>query len=165
VSASDDQPIFEITRRFERPRATVWSAWTERDQLQRWWGPKGCTIEVGRFEPWPGGFCHYAMKFDGAATMWGRFNYREIAPPERLVWLNSFANERCGIARAPFSELCPLEIENHVTFTERGGATIVTLHATPFGATDAERAFFVDLRPSLEQGYGGTLDQLAAHLA
>src|SRR5262249_30886540 len=55
---------------------------------------------------------HYAMKFENAPTMWGRFNYREIAAPEHMVWLNSFANTRCGIARAPFSENCPLEIQN-----------------------------------------------------
>ena len=32
------------------------------------------------------------------------------------------------------------------------------------GELDVERQFFVDLRPSLEQGYGGTFDQLAAYL-
>jgi hypothetical protein len=105
------------------------------------------------------------MKFAGAATMWGRFNYREIVPRERLVWLNSFANENCGIARAPFSDFCPLEIENAVTFTEHAGATTVALRARPFGEVAEERKFFEDLRPSLEQGYGGTLDQLNDWLA
>lgn len=97
--------------------------------------------------------------------MWGRFNYREIAAPERLVWLNSFSNERCGIARAPFSEACPLEILNTVTFTEHGGQTTVTLRAEPFGEVASERQFFDELRSSLslEQGYGGTFDQLAEH--
>ena len=52
------------------------------------------------------------MHFGDAPAMWGRFNYREIVAGERIVWLNSFANAQCGIARAPFSELCPLEIEN-----------------------------------------------------
>ena len=105
------------------------------------------------------------MRFANAPTMWGRFNYREIAAPERLVWLNSFANQRCGIARAPFSEHCPLEIENAVTFTEQVETTTVTLRAEPFGEIERERQYFEELRPSLEQGYGGTLDQLAAHLA
>jgi hypothetical protein len=105
------------------------------------------------------------MRFDGAPTMWGRFNFRAIAPRSELVWLNSFANERCGIARAPFSDDCPLEIENRVVFSEQGARTTVSLRATPFGEVEAERRYFEDLRPSLEQGYGGTLDQLGELLA
>lgn len=165
MPASTDKAPYVIVRRFERPRAVLWKAWSEADQLKNWWGPKGCSIEVARFEFRAGGFFHYAMQFDNAPTMWGRFNYREISAPERLVWLNSFANERCGIARAPFSEHCPLEIENAVTFTEQAGTTTVTLRAEPFGEIDGERRYFEELRPSLEQGYGGTFEQLAAHLA
>ena len=26
--------------------------------------------------------------------MWGRFVYREIVPPQRIVWVNAFADER-----------------------------------------------------------------------
>ena len=105
------------------------------------------------------------MKFTNAPTMWGRFNYREITERERIVWLNSFSNDKCGITRAPFSELCPLEIDNSVTFVERAGTTTVTLRAEPFGATDEERKYFEDLQPSLEQGYGGTFEQLADYLS
>jgi uncharacterized protein YndB with AHSA1/START domain len=164
MPSSKDNTAFTITRQYELPRAVVWKAWSEADQLRQWWGPSGCAVEVLRFEFQPGGFVHYSMQFDGAPPMWGRFNYREIAPQERLVWLNSFANERCGIARAPFSEACPLEIQNTVTFTEQDGVTTVALHAIPFGELDVERQYFEDLKPSMEQGYGSTFDQLAEHL-
>jgi uncharacterized protein YndB with AHSA1/START domain len=157
-------PAFLIDRIFKAPRERVWKAWSEAAQFSQWWGPTGCSVEAFRFEFRPGGFVHYAMKFPNAPTMWGRFNYREIAPQERIVWLNSFSNEKCGIARAPFSENCPLEIENSVTFTERDGSTIVSLRAQPFGESAAERQYFEEIRPSMTQGYGGTLDQLAAHL-
>lgn len=165
MPASNDKTAFTITRKFNKPRTAVWAAWSEREKLGLWWGPKGCTIEIARFEFRPGGFFHYAMKFENAPTMWGRFNYREIVAEERLVWLNSFANERCGIARAPFSEHCPMEIENSVTFTESAGTTTVALRAKPFGEGAEERKFFEDLQPSMEQGYGGTLDQLGVHLS
>jgi uncharacterized protein YndB with AHSA1/START domain len=165
MPAGNDEAVFEITRRFNLPRDVVWKAWSEPGQLQCWWGPKGCSIQVLRFEFRPGGFFHYAMKFENGPTIWGRFNYREIAAPERMVWLNSFANERCGIMRAPFSERCPLEIQNAVTFTEQAGGTTVTLRAEPFGEVEEERKYFDELRPSLEQGYGGTFEQLANHLA
>jgi uncharacterized protein YndB with AHSA1/START domain len=165
MSASHDKTTFVITRRYQRPLATVWQAWSEAEQLRHWWGPKGCSIDVLRLEFRPGGFFHYAMRFDGAPTMWGRFNYREIVARERIVWLNSFANESCGIARAPFSDICPLEIENAVGFSEQDGQTTVTLRARPFGEVDVERKYFEALQPSLEQGYGGTFEQLADHLA
>jgi uncharacterized protein YndB with AHSA1/START domain len=155
---------FTITRQYQQPLAVVWQAWTEAERLRQWWGPQGCKLEVRRLEFHPGGFFHYAMHFDGAPPMWGRFNYREIAPLERIVWLNSFSNERCGIARAPFSDACPLEVENTVVFSEQDGVTTVALSAVPFGETAAEYQFFDDLRPSMQQGYGGTFEQLAEYL-
>jgi len=164
MSESPSKTEFLITRRFAQPLARVWEAWSEADQFQKWWGPKGCRIDVQRFEFRPGGFLHYAMNFPEGPAMWGRFAIRELVPRERLVWLNSFSNERCGIARAPFSERCPLEIQNSVAFAQEGGATVVTLRARPFGEMDDERAYFEELHPSLDEGYGGTFDALAAHL-
>lgn len=161
---SANNAAFFITRVFKAPKDRVWQAWSDAASLQQWWGPKGCTLDALRFEFRPGGFFHYAMKFSGAPTWWGRFNYREIVAQERIVWLNSFANAECGIARAPFSDVCPLEIENTATFTEKDGVTTVSLRALPFGESAAERQYFEELKPSLEQGYGGTLDQLAGYL-
>jgi uncharacterized protein YndB with AHSA1/START domain len=159
--------VFEMTRVFNASRNRIWKAWSEADQLKHWWGPKGCTIEVPHLEFRPGGFFHYAMNFEGTPPMWGRFNYRHIVAPERIVWLNSFSNEKCGIARAPFSEFCPLEIENTVTFAERSGTTTVVLRAEPFGETVEERQFFDELcsSGSLEQGNGGTFEKLAEFVA
>jgi uncharacterized protein YndB with AHSA1/START domain len=164
MSSNNDQTVFTITRQFKQPLGVVWAAWSEPDQLKQWWGPQGCSVDVNRFEFRPGGFVHYTMNFVGVPKMWGRFNYREIAALKRIVWLNSFANEHGGIARAPFSEICPLEVQNTVTFAEQAGQTTVTLHAEPFGATDAERQYFEALQPSLEQGYGGTFEQLGNYL-
>ena len=156
---------FVMTRTFDAPRSRVWTAWSDAEQLQAWWGPKGCKLKVYRLEFRPGGFFHYAMKYSNGPDMWGRFMYREIIARERLVWLNSFSNEDCGITRAPFDQKIPLEILNDVTMTEKGGKTTVTLNARPFSAADDERAVFEGMFASLEQGYGGTLDQLAALLA
>lgn len=43
--------------------------------------------------------------------------------------------------------------------------TVVTLRAKPFGEIAEERKYFEELHPLLEQGYGGTFDQLATYLA
>lgn len=156
---------FTITRVFDAPLPLVWKAWSAADQLQAWWGPKGCTIKVAALEFRPGGFFHYAMQFPGSPAMWGRFMYREIVHEQRIAWLNSFSNEGCGITRAPFEQPIPLEILNEATFTETGGKTKVALRARPYGASDEEIAVFNGMFASLNEGYSGTLDQLEAALA
>jgi len=166
MSTRGQTPVFEITRKFSRPRSAVWKAWSERDQLEKWWGPKGCMVRALRFEFRPGGFFHYSMEAGTAPAMWGRFNFREISAPDRIVWLNSFANSDCGMARAPFSDKCPLEILNVVSFSETAEGTTQFLRAEPFGAGPEEKLFFEELcsSGSLAQGFGGTFDQLSHHL-
>ena len=90
--------------------------------------------------------------------------YRDITARERLVWLNSFSNEGCGITRATFEQAFPLEIQNEIDFTEQDGKTIVMLRARPHGATGNERKVFEGMFPSLEQGCGGTFERIANHL-
>ena len=157
-------PEFTYTRTLDAPRALVWKAHSEAEHLKHWWGPKGCTLGVKHFEFRPGGIFHYSMNYSSGSAMWGRFFYREIVPKARLVWLNSFANEAGGIARAPFSQDCPLEMLNSMTLAEQAGQTTLTLHSRPFGANEQECKFFADLHGSMQQGFGGTYDQLAAYL-
>jgi uncharacterized protein YndB with AHSA1/START domain len=157
--------VLTITRRFAAPRDIVWKSWSEAERIGRWWGPKGCVIEVKNFEFRPGGFFHYAMRFPGGEPMWGRFMYREISAPGQIAWLNSFSNSGCGIARAPFGGAIPLEIHNDVTFTDEGGKTLLTLRSHPHGATAEEEEVFRGMFASLQQGWGGTMDQLEGYLA
>jgi uncharacterized protein YndB with AHSA1/START domain len=156
---------FVMTRVFAAPRELVWKAWSEADRLTQWWGPKGCLIRVTKLEFRPGGFFHYAMDTPDRPTLWGRFLYREIAASRRLVWLLSFSNEGCGITRAPFSASWPLELTNIITLADHDGGTRLMLHGRPHGATEDEQQFFTGFFASLEQGFGGTFDQLAAYLA
>ena len=50
--------VFEMERVFNAPRDRVWKAWSDAGQLSQWWGPKGCSVEILRFEFRPGGFFH-----------------------------------------------------------------------------------------------------------
>lgn len=154
---------FELTRSFAAPLERVWQAWSDPAQFGLWWGPKGCSLAALAFDFRAGGLFHYRMDMPDAPPMWGRFAFRELLPHQRITWLNAFSNERCGIARAPFSELCPLEIENRVSFSEAAGRTTLSLRAAPWGASAEEESFFAQLcsSGSLAQGYGGTFDQLA----
>jgi uncharacterized protein YndB with AHSA1/START domain len=155
---------FAISRVFDAPRGAVWKAWTDAGSLAHWWGPKGSKISVLSFDFRPGGIFHYKMQYSTGAAMWGRFTYREIVAPERIVWINSFSNADAEVVRGPFSPLLPLEMLNRMTLTESNGKTILALRSVPHGATAEECEFFRNMFGSMEQGFGGTFEQLAAFL-
>ena len=156
---------FVITRDFDAPRDLVWKAWTEQERLAKWWGPKGYGITVVKLDFQPGGIFHYRMDTPSGDPMWGRFVYGELTPPQRLEFVDSFADEDANIARAPFSELYPLKISNILTLTEQDGKTTLDLRGNPLDATEEEREFFRSMHASMQQGFGGTFEQLADYLA
>ena len=154
-----------ITRTFDAPRELVFKAFAEAERLARWWGPKGCTIQVSALDFRPGGVFHYRMALPDGHDMWGRFAYREIVPPERIVWINSFSDPAGNLARAPFGDTIPLEILNTVTLEAQNGKTVLSLHSSPINATPEEVATFEGMLDSMQQGWGGTWDQLETYLA
>ncbi len=156
---------FEITRVFDAPRDKVWKAWTEAERLKQWWGPAGFKVHTSKVDLRPGGIFHYGMKAPDGSDMWGRFTYREIKAPERLVFIVSFSDPKGGLTRHPGHAAWPLETLSTVTFTEQGGKTKVTVQWIPAdSSTEAERKTFDEGRDSMKQGWGGTMDQFAAYL-
>ena len=92
---------FVISRVFDAPRDLVWRCFTEPEHMKQWWGPKGFTVLASKMDLRVGGTYHYGMKAPDGGTMWGKFVYREIVPQERLVFINSFSDEKGGITRHP----------------------------------------------------------------
>jgi uncharacterized protein YndB with AHSA1/START domain len=156
---------FVLTRVFDVPRDLVWKAFTELDRMKQWWGPKGFKVIASKMDLRPGGTYHYGMQAPDGKTMWGRFVYREIAPPEKLVFINSFSDEKGGITRHPMSPTWPLEMLSVFTFEDLGGKTRFTIRWAPHNATEEERKTFNFSHDSMKQGWGGTMEQLAAYLA
>lgn len=156
---------FAIARTFNAPREIVWRAWTECEALEEWWGPKGCPIEIEELDVMPDGIFHYSMKMPDGSLWWGLFRYREVEKSSRIVFISSFSNKSGEIVRAPFSETWPKEAYNIVTFTEVDGKTTVTLRAHAINATAEEREMYESMFGSMQQGFGGTFDQLETYLA
>ena len=157
---------FVITHEFAAKREVVWKAWTERKQLMKWFGPKGSAIAEANMDFRVGGAFHYCMRVNENVEMWGKFTYREIVPPEKLVWLFSFSNKDGGATPHPFSKApWPLQMLNEAIFSECDGKTTVTLKSAPFEATDEESNTFNAAVGSMSQGWKGTFDQLAEYLA
>jgi uncharacterized protein YndB with AHSA1/START domain len=155
---------FIISRTFNAPRDLVWKAWTERDHMQ-WWGPKGVTIHHAKLDLRPGGTFHYCMKTPEGREMWGKWAIREVVKPERLVFVNSFSDEAGGLTRHPMSPHWPLELLSTVAFAAQGDKTLLTIEWLPLNATEIERKTFDEGHESMKNGWGGTFDRLAEHLA
>jgi uncharacterized protein YndB with AHSA1/START domain len=158
-------PDFVISRVFDAPRDLVWKAFTEPERMKEWWGPKGFSVIASKMDLRPGGTYHYGMKAPNGSAMWGKFIFREIVAPERMVLINSFSDESGGITRHPMAPTWPLELLSTFTFEDVGGKTKVTIRWAPHNATDDERKTFDAGHDSMRQGWGGTLDQLADYLA
>ena len=156
---------FVITRTFNAPRERVFKTMTQTEHLQKWWGPQGCTIDVVAHEPKPGGVFHYCMKFGPGVDMYGKFEYRELTPPERIVFINGFADADGNRIHYAMSPSWPLEVLNTVTLDDDAGTTIMTLHSTPQGATPVEIDAFKAGHASMQQGFGGMYDAYEQYLA
>lgn len=156
---------FEISRVFDAPRARVWDAWTKPEQLAHWLSPKGTVSEVKHFELAPGGSLHSKLTGADGTVSWGKTIYREIEPPNRLVWEQGFSNEAGEIVPAPFPMPWPRLMLTTVIFDDEGERTRVTLTWEPVDATEEEQASFAQALSSMTGGWTGTFDQLDAFLA
>jgi uncharacterized glyoxalase superfamily protein PhnB/uncharacterized protein YndB with AHSA1/START domain len=156
---------FILSRTFDAPRDKVWKAWTERDRLMQWFTPKGFKMTTAKLDLRPGGMFHYCMRSSEGKEMWGKFVYREIAAPDRIVVVNSFSDEAGGITRHPMSPTWPREMLSTFALTGQGGKTTVTIEWIPLNPTEEERKTFDGAHEGMKQGWTGTFDQLAAYLA
>ena len=167
MSASHERTSkpFVLTRTFDAPRELVFAAFTQLEHLQRWMGPKGFEMVDCKVDLRPGGVFHYGLRAAGGTTMWGKWTYREIVAPEGLVVVVQFSDEAGGVTRHPMSATWPLSTLSTTTFTEQHGQTLLTLHWQALDASSEEEQTFDASHAGMAQGWGGTMDQLAAHLA
>jgi len=156
---------FVIERVLDAPRDLVWKVFTERDHLMQWWGPKGFKVIAGKLDLKPGGIFLYGMEAPDGSEMWGKWVFREIVKPERLVFVSSFSDKDAGVTRHPMAPTWPIQMLGTMTLTEQGSKTLLVNRAVGLNPTDEERATFEAGFESMKQGWGGTWDKLAAYLA
>ncbi len=165
MSSADSGIEFSISRVFDAPRERVFATMTEKEHLQKWWGPQGCSIDVIRHELRPGGMFHYRMGFGPGVEMHGKFTWQDIAPPERFSFINGFADEAGNYVRYVMVPDWPLEVLNTVTLEEQGGQTAMRLTSMPLKASQAELDTFKAGHESMQQGFGGMYEVYARYLA
>jgi uncharacterized protein YndB with AHSA1/START domain len=158
----DEQPPTEpadqhvvVNRVFDAPRQLVFQAWTDPDQIARWWGPEGFESprEKVSIDLRPGGRYDKVMAVASAeiASAMGvevgtelsdNAEIVEVVEPELLVF-RSEAQPDVGL---------PVPTITRVQFEDDGEAkTRVTITSGPYTET---------MRPHAETGWTESLDKL-----
>lgn len=156
--------VFVIAREFAAPRALVWDAFTKPEHLKHWWGPKGFLPATAKMDLRVGGMFLYDLRSPNGQSIWGRWIFREIVAPERIVCVSSFSDEKGGLTHHPMAPEWPLETLSTTTFADKNGGTTVTVRWEPINASAREREIFAAGRESMNGGWTGTLDKLEAYL-
>jgi uncharacterized protein YndB with AHSA1/START domain len=84
--SSMDQPVIVITRIFDAPRESVWTAITDPKHVAQWYGGPGFTNPVCEMDLRPGGAWRHVMQAPNGARFTINSIFEEVVRPERLVW-------------------------------------------------------------------------------
>lgn len=103
----------ELTRTFRAPRQLVYDAHVRPEYVRRWWGPHGATMVTCEMDVRVGGRWHFVVRAQDGKSSSFAGEYREIVPPERLVYTFAFL----GSTGRPSTET--------LTFSERDGTTTI----------------------------------------
>jgi len=125
--AESGSRAFVISKSFDASRELLWKALTEPERMAQWWGPKGFPVIAAKMDFRPGGRYLYGLKTPDGGAMWGRFIYREIDAPSRIVLVSSFSDETGGVTRHPMSASWPLEILSVFELESEGDRTTLTI--------------------------------------
>jgi uncharacterized protein YndB with AHSA1/START domain len=155
VSTNLEDRTLVVERVFDAPREIVWKAWTEPERIARWWGPRGWQTSNAAFDFRPGGVWHYCMRGPDGLESWGKALYREIVPPERIVYVDVFSDKDGNVAPGMPEMLVTIE------FADLGGKTRISAR-TEF-ATREQMQSILDM--GVVQGLTETWDRLEEYLS
>lgn len=147
ITTPSDREIV-LTRVFDAPRRLVFEAMTTAEHVRKWYGCRGFTLPVCEIDLRVGGAYRFTMRTPEGVDHTLQGVYREITPPERVVFTEGYVTE--GFTGDPALVTS--------TFTEKDGKT--TLTVTILHATRENRDGH--LNAGMESGAGESYDRLAA---
>ena len=148
-----------INRVFNAPVELVWKAWTDPEHLKRWWGPKNFTSPGCKLDFRVGGKYHFGMRSSEGQEFWSTGVYKEIVPFKKIVWTDSFADEKGNVVSAShygMGEDFPAELLVTILFEDQNGKTKLTLRHQGIPAGE--------MNEMTNAGWNESLDKLAATL-
>jgi uncharacterized protein YndB with AHSA1/START domain len=135
-----------VTRTINGPPRLVFEAWIRPELFRKWWVPKSAPITLlsCEMDVRVGGTYRLKFSFD-SQTMEFFGRYLEVTPCSRLVW----TNDEGGADAAAITT---------VTFEERGGQTLLTMH----DLHPSKEALDAAIASGSTDGTAETWDQLEA---
>ena len=136
------ESALHMKRVLPAPRARVFRAFTEPDELAKWWGPKGFTAPSVELDLRLGGNYRIAMQPPDGDLFYLSGEFREVDPPAQLAYTFRWEDPD------------PDDQETVVTlaFGDLGGSTELVVTQRAF-ATEGRRALH-------DQGWTDSLDRL-----
>jgi uncharacterized protein YndB with AHSA1/START domain len=145
MSAEPSADVVRLTRIIDAPREEVFRAWTEPEQIRRWWGPGEFTWPEADVDLRPGGSYKLAMQPIAGDPFLVVGIYREVDPPARLVYTWRWET---GPAADGSESLVTVE------FNRIGDQTELVLTHTDFPASHGPAPY--------QMGWEGGLDKFEA---
>lgn len=150
-----------FTRVFDAPLERVWKAWTDPEEVMRWWGPNHFSCPLAKLDFREGGkslVCMRAPKEFGGQDMYSTWTYTKIVPLGQIEYLHHFADQdgnRLDPAAQGLPADMPAEVRNLVTFKPTAdGKTEITVTEFDWPAGQ--------MREMSKQGMEQCLDKMAA---
>lgn len=138
----------KISRLYDAPLQAVWDAWTDPEQVARWWGPRGFTLTTHSKDLRPGGTWVYTMHGPDGTDYPNIAYYHEVREREALVYDHGASEGRPPLFRVS------------VLFKESDGKTAMEMTMTLPTHEEAERT-----RELIKKAGGNsTWDRLAEYL-
>jgi uncharacterized protein YndB with AHSA1/START domain len=151
--------IVDFERTYNAPVDKVWQAWTDAEQLKKWWGPDNVTIPECELDLRVGGRLYIVMEATEAmgeykGTRWpmeGKFT--EIEPNSKLTYEAKAWTEGD-------EEGTTLEQVQEITFAEENGKTKMRLKVT-LNKIGPKAGMAVE---GMKWGFGQQFDKLEKYL-
>jgi uncharacterized protein YndB with AHSA1/START domain len=140
MSTEPQQRNVVVTRVFDAPVEQVWKAWSDSEQVRRWWGPQGFTSPSANMDFREGRtslVCMRAPGEYGGQDMYNTWTYRKIDPLQRIEFIMSFADKdatKLDPAEAGIPPGVPKEVRHVITFKPIGAAQ-TEMTVTEYGYT------------------------------
>jgi len=139
-----------IERSFAAPKATLWRVWSERDLLEKWWGPKEWPTRIHEFDFRVDGRWHYCMTGPDGTQAWGLAIYTDISPGIAIGYDDYFSDSNGG----KDSALPAMKV--HVEFVDAQRDTLVVTKSTFKRLEDLQKI----VEMGFEQGFASSGDKL-----
>jgi len=147
----------KVERSFDAPVDLVWSAWTESELLDQWWGPKPYHVETKSMDFSEGGKWLYAMVGPQGDRHWATKTFSKIVPRKSYKFRSLFCDENGKVNPGTTGS-------NWVnTFVETKGVTLVTNDIKCDSIEHLEAQIKMGFKEGFSMGLG-QLEELLARL-